>query len=113
MLSNGLARPKGQRTQPLIWSPAARRLGSIVASDWRSRVSAGGRAADAQSFMLTPLTIAMPRPMAEALGWPKTPIGFADIVALANEPAGLGKFGHPEWGPFPIGKTSPNFSPAA
>ena len=60
--------------------------------------------------MLTPLVIAMPKPMAEALGWPDTPIGFADILALANDPQGWAKFGHPEWGPFKLGKTSPNFS---
>ena len=48
--------------------------------------------------MLTPLVIAMPQPMAEALGWPDEPIGFADIAALANDPAGWGAVGHPEWG---------------
>ena len=60
--------------------------------------------------MLTPLVIAMPQPMAEALGYPDTPIGFTDIVALANDPEGWAKFGHPEWGPFKLGKTNPNFS---
>ena len=60
--------------------------------------------------MLTPLVIAMPKPMAEALGYPNTPIGFTDIVALAKDPQGWAKFGHPEWGPFRLGKTNPNFS---
>jgi Ca-activated chloride channel family protein len=64
----------------------------------------------AQAFMLTPLVIAMPRPMAEAIGWPNTPIGYADIIALAQDPAGWGGKGHPEWGPFRLGKTNPNFS---
>jgi Ca-activated chloride channel family protein len=61
-------------------------------------------------FMLTPLVIAMPKPMAEALGWPDTPIGYADIIALTREPQGWGAKGHPEWGPFRLGKTNPNFS---
>ena len=60
--------------------------------------------------MLTPLVIAMPQPMAEALGWPDEPIGFADLRDLANDPEGWGAVGHPEWGPFRLGKTNPNFS---
>ena len=51
--------------------------------------------------------------MAEALGWPNTPIGYADILALARNPAGWGSKGHPEWGPFKLGKTNPNFSTSA
>jgi Ca-activated chloride channel family protein len=60
--------------------------------------------------MLTPLVIAMPQPMAEALGWPDEPIGFADIVTLATDPDGWASVGHPEWGPFRLGKTNPNYS---
>ena len=29
---------------------------------------------------------------------------------LANDPQGWAAFGHPEWGPFRLGKTNPNFS---
>jgi Ca-activated chloride channel family protein len=58
----------------------------------------------------TPLVIAMPRPMAQALGWPNEPLGWADILSLSQDPAGWGKLGHPEWGAFRLGKTNPNFS---
>jgi Ca-activated chloride channel family protein len=58
----------------------------------------------------TPLVIAMPRPMAQAMGWPNRQLGWADILSLAQDPAGWGKFGHPEWGRFRLGKTNPNFS---
>jgi Ca-activated chloride channel family protein len=64
----------------------------------------------AKSFMLTPLVIAMPKPMAQALGWPTTPIGFGDVLALSQDPNGWAGKGHPEWGPFRFGKTNPNFS---
>ena len=67
----------------------------------------------ASPFMLTPLVIAMPKPMADALGYPATPIGYADILRLANDPQGWGAYGHPEWGPFRLGKTNPNFSTSA
>ena len=43
-------------------------------------------------------------------GIPTTPIGFADIVELANDPEGWASLGHPEWGPFRLGKTNPNYS---
>jgi Ca-activated chloride channel family protein len=65
---------------------------------------------DFTSFMLTPLVIAMPRPMAEALGWPDEPLGYADILALSQDPEGWAAHGHPEWGTFRLGKTNPNFS---
>jgi Ca-activated chloride channel family protein len=96
--------------RPVIWSPASSAWGAIL----NHRLAAAGQAAmapaGAQAFMLTPLVIAMPRPMAEAIGWPNTPIGYADIIALAQDPAGWGGKGHPEWGPFRLGKTNPNFS---
>jgi Ca-activated chloride channel family protein len=52
----------------------------------------------------------MPEPMATALGHPQTPLGFADILQLARNQEGWGAYGHPEWGPFKLGKTNPNFS---
>jgi len=97
----------GQR--PEAWSPASSAWGAIV----NQRLAAAGEkpiVPPSKPFMLTPLTIAMPKPMADALGYPAKPIGWGDILALARDPAGWGKFGHPEWGPFRLGKTNPNFS---
>jgi Ca-activated chloride channel family protein len=62
------------------------------------------------SIAQTPLVIAMPRPMAQALGWPKKPLGWGDVLGLTTNPKGWGAFGHPEWGKFKLGKTNPNFS---
>lgn len=61
-------------------------------------------------FMNTPLVIAMPDPMARALGWPDQPIGWSDILDLATNGQGWAAHGHPEWGAFRLGKTNPNFS---
>ena len=58
----------------------------------------------------SPLVIAMPQPLAEAMGWPATRIGWSDIFELARDPAGWGRFGHPEWGAFRLGKTNPLIS---
>lgn len=102
-------KPKVNGPKPVIWSPSASTWGAVV----NQRRADDGKAAiapSAKSFMLTPLVIAMPQPMAEALGYPDTPIGFSDVLALALDPNGWAGKGHPEWGPFRFGKTNPNFS---
>ena len=105
LIPEGWPSPDVNGEAPVIWSPAA--------SGWAGIVNerAGATLAPAGTpFMLTPLVIAMPQPMAEALGWPEESIGFADLQRLANDPEGWAAVGAPEWGPFRIGKTNPNFS---
>jgi Ca-activated chloride channel homolog len=65
---------------------------------------------EAPSLGTSPVIIAMPRPMAEAMGWPKKQdLGWQQIVkTLAGQT--WGKFKHPEWGPFAIGMTDPTRS---
>ncbi len=95
--------------RPVVWSPAS--------SAWRAvlnqRLADRGKkpmAPESEPFMQTPLVIAMPKPMADALGYPRTPVGFSDILALSQSTEGWAAYGHPEWGPFRLGKTNPNFS---
>ena len=96
--------------RPVIWSPAASSWGQIL----NQRLSDQGKdemvSSTPVSFMLTPLVIAMPKPMADALGYPETPVGWEDIARLATSPEGWAAYGHPEWGAFRLGKTNPNFS---
>ena len=95
--------------RPVLWSPASAAWGAVV----NQRLAEAGQEAivgEPVPFMQTPLVIAMPEPMAEALGHPTTPIGWADILELARSDTGWAAFGHPEWGPFRLGKTNPNFS---
>ena len=108
-LSKGWPDEEAEGQRPEAWSPASSAWGAIV----NQRLEDAGQqpiVPPSEPFMLTPLVIAMPKPMADALGYPETPIGFADILALARDPAGWGAHGHPEWGPFRLGKTNPNFS---
>jgi len=101
--------PDTDGPQPTIWSPASSAWGAIVdqrRADQGQPVLAG----QGTPFMNTPLVIAMPKPMAQALGWPDKPLGWSDILALASSQSGWAQFGHPEWGPFRLGKTNPNFS---
>ena len=46
----------------------------------------------------TPVVFAAPRPMAEALGWPDAQPSWAQLSALAANPAGWASVKHPEWG---------------
>ena len=95
--------------RPVIWSPASSAWGLILNQRLANRGGAA-MAPEGTPFMLTPLVIAMPKPMADAIGYPDKPIGFADILKLSRDDEGWGAFGHPEWGPFRLGKTNPNFS---
>ncbi|MCB1284855.1 MAG: extracellular solute-binding protein [Microthrixaceae bacterium] len=96
--------------RPVIWSPAAASWGAVLNQKLADRGQPAMAPADAEPLMLTPLVIAMPEPMAEALGYPDTPIGWADLARLATDPEGWAAHGHPEWGAFRLGKTNPNFS---
>ena len=104
LLTQDWPNPETNGPRPVIWSPASG-WAAIVNEEVGRTLAPAGR-----PFMQTPLVIAMPQPMAEALGYPETPIGFTDIAALANDPEGWAKYGHPEWGQFKLGKTNPNFS---
>lgn len=96
--------------RPDVWSPAS--------SSWtvllRQRTAAQDRGdlvpEQTPSIAQTPLVIAMPKPMAESLGWPAKPLGWGDVLALARDPRGWATRGHAEWGAFKLGKTNPNFS---
>ena len=95
---------------PDVWSPAS--------SSWAVLVDQGSTDLDRPSPMpkerpslvATPLVIAMPLPMAQALGWPEAQIGWKDLAALAKAPKGWASKDHPEWGRFKLGKTNPHFS---
>ena len=60
--------------------------------------------------MLSPVVIAMWKPMAEAIGWGKKPIGWSDILALAANQKGWQTYGYPQWGQFKFGHTHPQYS---
>jgi Ca-activated chloride channel family protein len=109
LLADGWPEDGSAGPAPVLWSPASTAWGAVL----NQRLFDKGEPAMAKDFqriMITPLVLGMPRPMAEALGWPETEIGWADVLALASDPEGWGALGHPEWGDFRLGKTNPNFS---
>ena len=110
LLTDGWPDPGRDGPKPVIWSPAASSWGAVLNQRLQAKGSKAIAPTDAKPFMVTPLVIAMPKPMAEALGYPETPVGFSDLLELAKNPEGWASKGHPEWGAFKLGKTNPNFS---
>jgi Ca-activated chloride channel homolog len=58
----------------------------------------------------TPMVFAMPKPMAQALGWPQQPLGWNDLLGAVRSGEGWRAFNQPQWGPFRLGKLDPNLS---
>ncbi|HEV8578116.1 MAG TPA: VWA domain-containing protein [Thermoanaerobaculia bacterium] len=95
--------------QAHLTSPASGAF--IKLGNARSRTRTGkDLIGETRNLVLSPVVIAMWRPMAEAIGWGRQPVGWSDILALARDPGGWSSHGHPEWGAFKLGHTHPEYS---
>jgi len=98
----------GER-QPHLVSPASEAF--IKLGNAQSQSKTGRELiASTDNLVLSPVVIAMWKPMAEALGWDKKPIGWSDILSLAASPKGWQAYGYPQWGQFKFGHTHPQYS---
>jgi Ca-activated chloride channel family protein len=105
-LVNGWPDTDNYGPAPAAWIPASSAWAALV----NQQLAAAGRppATDAgTSLARTPTVIAMPGPMAHALGWPARKVGWRDLANLASDKRGWGAHGHPEWGRFKLAKASP------
>ena len=100
------------RLKPVVWSPGAASWVEQFRVKWKERTNQSAISRECQPSVYSPIGIAMWRPMAEALGWPDTPVGFKTIVELAADPKGWARYGHPEWGKLQIGHPHPLYSSA-
>jgi Ca-activated chloride channel family protein len=96
--------------RPDVWSPAATSWTQLL----RQKTTALDKPdlvgdAPLPSIANSPLVIAMPKPMATALGWPRKPLGWGDVLRLAQDKRGWASVGE-KFGAFTLGKTNPNFS---
>ncbi|HKA69025.1 MAG TPA: substrate-binding and VWA domain-containing protein [Actinomycetes bacterium] len=96
--------------RPDVWSPAASTWLGLLREDLARTDQPSLLADENPSIARTPLVLAMPEPMARALGWPDADVGWADILELAQAPDGWASKDHPEWGKFKLGKTNPMLS---
>jgi Ca-activated chloride channel family protein len=92
--------------RPVLWTPASSLWGRLLNHD----VSATWVQGENPSLVASPQVIAMWKTLARALGWPHARIGWKDVLALATSSRGWGAYGHPEFGPFRLGHTNPDFS---
>jgi Ca-activated chloride channel family protein len=97
------------RLQAHLASPASAAF--IKLGNAESRTKTGhDLIASTDNLVLSPVVIAMWKPMAEAIGWGKKPVGWADILALARSEKGWAAYGFPQWGRFKFGHTHPEYS---
>lgn len=90
--------------RPDVWAPDSStwvRLAQLRAD------ATGLIPAQQPSIMRSPVVIAMPRPMATALGWPQRQIGWHDLIVDMGDRQLWAKHGHPEWGAPRLGMTGP------
>lgn len=103
---------QGAGPRPDVWVPAASTWASELELQLKQAGSLDILPTDRPSVATSPLVIAMPKPMAQALGWPRRTLGWGDLSTALRNPVGWAAFGHPEWGPFKLGKTDPKLSEA-
>src|SRR3954454_5686120 len=107
ILSSGDAQKQisNGRLKPTVWSPSSSFWGRLA----NLQTDTGVVADENPSIVRTPLVIAMWKPMAEKLGWPKKQINFKEIIKLATAPNGWASVGA-QFGPFKYVHTNPDFS---
>jgi Ca-activated chloride channel family protein len=103
------ARRDGPR--PDVWAPDSNAW-LLVAAD---RADAAAMIPDdPQSLASSPVVMAMPKPMAEALDWPNAKLGWRDIVNKFGGGKSWSSIpkGNASWGRFKVGMTNPATSTA-
>jgi Ca-activated chloride channel family protein len=98
--------------KPTVFSPASSAYVKILNDQW---LTTSGRTKPiapqtGDTLVLSPVVIAMWKPMAEALGWPSKAISWGDLLKISTDPKGWGTKGFPEWGKFKFGHCHPEFS---
>jgi Ca-activated chloride channel homolog len=63
-----------------------------------------------KNLVLSPIVVALWKPMAEAIGFPKKNIGWAEMLSIAKEPQGWATYHYPNWGRFKLGHPHPEYS---
>jgi len=97
--------------KPHVFSPASSAYVALLNDRFSAKAQRAKPLAPAGDVVvLSPVVIAMWKPMAEALGWPQKAIGWSDLLKVSADPKGWGARGFPEWGRMKLGHTSPEFS---
>jgi Ca-activated chloride channel family protein len=98
---------------PALWSPASAIWIPIVNDNWAQQkqkdfIDLANE--PCKNAVLSPVVIAMWKPMAQALGWPDKAIGWSDIANISTSANGWADYGQPQLGAFRFGHTHPDYS---
>jgi Ca-activated chloride channel family protein len=88
--------------KPTVWLPDASTWLDVAAAKGATSQRAEGTSAGTSNIVL-----AMPAPLAEAIGWDAEPPTWAEVFTAAGNAHLWHELGHSEWGAFKLGKTSP------
>jgi Ca-activated chloride channel homolog len=105
-LARAGAGPDGARV-PDVWIPES---SSWLALAGLQQTTAAVVPTSGPAIASSPVVIAMPRPMAQAIGWPKNQLSWADLAADQGGASFWPKAGHPDWGTFTVGYADPQNS---
>lgn len=91
---------------PTVWVPDA--------SSWLMLARSTGAGAvvpkESTSLGASDIVLAMPEALAAAIGWDEERPSWDDVFAAAEDENAWSDLGHPEWGDFKLGKTSPHIA---
>ncbi|MEO7329017.1 MAG: substrate-binding domain-containing protein, partial [Minicystis sp.] len=80
-----------------VFSPASGLYVSMLNNAWMAKSGKNKPISPAgEPLVLSPIVVAMWKPMAEALGWPTKAIGWKDLLKVNADPKGWGALGHAE-----------------
>jgi Ca-activated chloride channel family protein len=92
-----------------LTSPASLAFIKLGNARWRARTGKD-LIESTENLVLSPVVIAMWKPMAQALGAGTKPVGWAELLTLARSEQGWSGYDKPQWGRFKFGHTHPQFS---
>lgn len=88
--------------KPTVWLPDSSTWVDVAQSEGATNLRAEGT-----SVALSDIVLAMPENLAAAIGWDAEAPTWTEIFESAGDPDLWSGLGHPEWGAFKLGKTSP------
>ncbi|GAB3737976.1 substrate-binding and VWA domain-containing protein [Amycolatopsis oliviviridis] len=94
--------------EPQVWLPSSSLWLDLLGQRGKGeRIKPGPKT----SLATSPMVMAMPEPMAVAMGWPGKSIGWSDVLEV-NQNGGWGSTGaaNAQWGNFTLGKDNPRRS---
>lgn len=92
----------GDDRKPTVWLPDSSTWVDVALADGATSLRAEG-----SSVAISDIVIAMPEALAHAIGWDAESPTWSSVFESAGDPDLSSGLGHPEWGAFKLGKTSP------